>query len=492
MPNWRSRAHLTVRLDSRWIALIILCTGMLMIVLDSTVVNVALASIQRDLGFSNANLAWPVNAYMIAFGGTLLLAGRLGDLIGTKRIFMAGLAVFTAASLLCSLANSQWTLIAARFVQGLGGAMAAAVILAMIFTTFTDATERAKALSVFSFTASAGGSVGLLVGGGITQALNWHWIFAVNIPIGIVTYVYARRVVAETQGIGLQAGADIAGAGLLTTALMLAVYAVVKVPQSGLSPQEIIIASSSIVLLAAFVVRQARVEKPLLPLSIFRKPNVTWSNLLQIVVVTGLFAYFFLYSLYLRGVMHYDAVQTGLAFLPITLAIGILSVGPSAWLMRRFGSKLPLVAGILISAGGLAIFALAPLRAPYVTVIFPGMILVGVGLGVAFPCIMDFAMSAATPADSGLISGLVNTTSEVGGALGLAFIAAIAASRTDSVLATAHSTETALVAGYHLAFAICTICLIVGAAIATFALQSVQATVATGLTQNFKKAPGEC
>jgi EmrB/QacA subfamily drug resistance transporter len=479
-------------LDSRWIALIILCTGMLMIVLDSTVVNVALASIQHDLGFSNANLAWPVNAYMIAFGGTLLLAGRLGDLIGTKRIFMAGLVVFTAASLLCSLANSQWTLIAARFVQGLGGAMAAAVILAMIFTTFTDATERAKALSVFSFTASAGGSVGLLVGGGITQALNWHWIFAVNIPIGIITYVYARRVVAETQGIGLQEGADIAGAGLLTTALMLAVYAVVKVPQSGLSSQEIIVASLSVVLLAAFVVRQARVEKPLLPLSIFRKPNVTWSNLLQIVVVTGLFAYFFLYSLYLRGVMHYDAVQTGLAFLPITLAIGILSVGPSAWLMRRFGSKLPLVAGIFISAGGLAIFALAPLRAPYVTVIFPGMILVGVGLGVAFPCIMDFAMSAATPADSGLISGLVNTTAEVGGALGLAFIAAIAASRTDSVLATAHSTETALVAGYHLAFAICTICLIVGAGIATFALQSVQATVATRLTQNFKKAPGEC
>jgi EmrB/QacA subfamily drug resistance transporter len=457
-------------MDRRWKALIILCTGMLMIVLDSTVVTVALPSIQRDLGFSNANLAWPVNAYLIAFGGTLLLAGRLGDLVGTKRIFMIGLFVFTAASLLCSLAGSQWALIAARFVQGLGGAMAAAVILAMIYTTFIDADERAKALSVFSFTASAGGSVGLLVGGGITQAINWHWIFAVNIPIGIVTYASARRLISDSGGIGLREGADISGAAFLTTALMLAVYAVVEVPQTGISLRTLGAGGLSIVLLAVFIARQSRFENPLLPLGIFRKPNVLWSNVLQIVIVTGLYAFFFLYALYLRNLVHYDAVTTGLAFLPITLAIGILSVGPSAWFMQRFGPKLPLVAGLLVSAGGLAIFAVAPLNAPYLSVIFPGMILVGVGLGVAFPCILEFAMSSATPSDSGLISGLINTTAEVGGALGLAVVAAVAASRTNHVLATVDSMAVALVSGYQLAFAICTICLVGGAVIAVAAL----------------------
>jgi EmrB/QacA subfamily drug resistance transporter len=445
--------------------------GMLMIVLDSTVVTVALPSIQRDLGFSNANLAWPVNAYLIAFGGTLLLAGRLGDLVGTKRIFLIGLSVFTAASLLCSLSNSQWMLIAARFVQGLGGAMAAAVILAMIFTTFTDGNERAKALSVFSFTASAGGSVGLLVGGSITQALNWHWIFAVNLPIGIVAYAYARRTISGDNGIGFQEGADVVGAALLTTALMLAVYAVVQIPQSGMSPEVLIGGILSIALLVAFVVRQGRVEKPLLPLSIFRNPNVTWSNLLQIVIVTGLYGFFFLYALYLRRVLHYDAIGTGLAFLPVTLAIGVLSIGPSAWFMQRLGPKLPLVAGLAVSAAGLTIFALASLQAPYLSVILPAMTLLGVGLGLAFPCILVFAMSGATPTDSGLISGLVNTTAEVGGALGLAVVAAIAASRTNRVLAATSSMTAALAGGYHLAFAICAICLIAGAGIAMVALR---------------------
>jgi EmrB/QacA subfamily drug resistance transporter len=448
-------------LDKRWIALIILCSGMLMIVLDSTVVNVALASIQRDLGFSNANLAWPVNAYLIGFGGSLLLAGRLGDLIGTKRVFMTGLAVFTAASAVCGLADSQWMLIAARFVQGLGGAMAAAVILAMIFRTFSDANERAKALSVFSFTASAGGSVGLLVGGAITQALNWHWVFAVNVPIGIVAYAAARRIIPDSKGLGLWEGADFVGAALLTSALMLAVYSVVQIPALGVSVRLLLELCASAALLAAFVLRQGRIEKPLLPLSTFRAPNVTWSNVLQIVVVTGLFGFFFLYSLYLREVMRYDAVETGLAFLPLTLAIGILSVGPSAWLMARIGSKVPLVAGLLISAAGLAIFAVASLEAPYATVIFPGMTLIGIGLGVAFPCIMDFAMSGATAKNSGLISGLVNTTAEVGGALGLAVLAAVVASHGNSP------------ASYRLAFAICTICLIAGAGIAVAVLHTV-------------------
>lgn len=441
--------------DRRWSALIILCTGMLMIVLDNTVVNVALSSIQHDLGFSSAGLAWPVNAYMIAFGGTLLLAGRLGDLVGMKRIFTIGILVFTVASLLCGLSQSQAMLIASRFVQGLGGAMASAVILAMIFNTFTDARERAKAISIFSFTASAGGSVGLLVGGVLTQALNWHWIFLVNVPIGIAAYVFAKRVIPDAAGLGLKEGADGFGASLLTISLMLAVYAVVKIPQ-GAQPLEIAVCGLvSGALMVAFVARQARIEKPLLPLPVFRLPNVIWSNILQVFVVTGLFTFFFLYSLYLRGVLHYDAVHTGLAFLPITVAIGLLSVGPSAWLMHRLGPRAPLVSGLILSAAGLAIFAIASPRAPYATVIFPGMVLMGVGMGVAFPCIMEFAMSMATPQDSGLISGLVNTTAEVGGALGLAVLAAIAA-----------------ISNYHTAFYICTACLIVGAGIGTFMLRA--------------------
>ncbi|MBV8117628.1 MAG: MFS transporter [Candidatus Eremiobacteraeota bacterium] len=424
---------------------------MLMVVLDSTVVMVALRSIQRALGFSAANLAWPINAYLIAFGGTLLLAGRLGDLVGAKRVFGTGLIVFTAASLLCGVANSQWMLIAARFVQGLGGAMASAVILAMIYTAFTEAHERAKALSVFSFTASAGGSVGLLVGGAIAQTLNWHWIFLVNVPIGVVTYVLARRIVPNSPGIGLREGADALGAALLTSALMLAIYTVVEIPQSHASWPTITAAVVSVGLMAAFIVRQARVAKPLLPLRTFKNPIVVGSNVLQIVVVSGLYAFFFLYSLYVRSVLHYDPIETGLAFLPLTLAIGAFSVGPSAWLMRRFGSRIPLVAGLAVAGVGLATFALAPASAPYATIVLPAMTLVGIGLGVAFPCIMEFAMSSATPSDSGLISGLVNTTAEVGGAFGLAVIASIAAS---------------LANGYHVAFAICTILVIAGAALA--------------------------
>lgn len=461
-------------LDTRWATLLILCTGMLMIVLDNTVVNVALSSIQHDLGFTSAGLAWPVNAYMIAFGGILLLAGRLGDLVGTKRIFIIGIVVFTVASLLCGLSQWQWMLIVARFVQGLGGAMASSVILAMIFTTFTDTGERAKALSIFSFTASAGGSVGLLVGGALTQALNWHWIFLVNVPIGIAAYFFGRRLIPDTRGIGLDEGADGFGASLLTLSLMLAVYAIVQLPQGGQSTQLLACGIVSVGLFVAFVVRQARIEKPLLPLHVFRTPNVVWSNVLQVFFVTGLFTFFFLYSLYLRGILHYDAVRTGLAFLPVTLAIGILSVGPSAALMQRLGPRIPLVLGIIISAGGLAIFAVAPPQSPYWFVIFPGMLLMGVGMGIAFPCVMDFAMSVATPEDSGLISGLVNTSAEVGGALGLAILAAVAASSTNTELAVSRSLSEATTAGYHVAFSICTICLLIGAAIAALGLQSKQ------------------
>lgn len=459
--------------DTRWISLIILCVGMLMIVLDNTVVNVALPSIQSDLAFSQANLAWVVNAYMIAFGGLLLLAGRLGDLIGSKRVFVAGLVAFTLASLLCGCAWSREILVAARFLQGIGGAMASAVILAMIVTMFEEPQERAKALGVFSFTASAGGSIGLLLGGTLTQLVNWHWIFLINVPIGIAATIAALRLLKSGGGIGLREGADGVGALLITASLMLAVYTVVEIPTYGAaSVPTLALAALAAVLFAGFIVRQATAEKPLLPLRLFRSRNVAGTNVLQLLLVAGMFGFFFLDSLYLRMVLHYDAVATGLAFLPVTISIGALSLGWSARLSTRFGPRAVVIGGVSLAAAGLAIFAFAPLDGGYATTILPAMLLLGVGMGAAFPSVMMFAMSSATPSDSGLTSGLINTTAQVGGAFGLAILATLSASRTHDVLATGASTAVALAAGYHLAFAIAACCLVVAGIVAATVLQS--------------------
>jgi EmrB/QacA subfamily drug resistance transporter len=440
---------------SRWIALVVLCVGMLMIVLDATIVNVALPSIQDDLGFSQSNLAWVVNAYLIAFGGLLLLAGRLGDLIGRRKIFLIGLAVFTFASLLCGAAQSQAVLVGARFLQGIGGALTSAVILGMIVTMFPEPREQAKAIGVFSFVASAGASIGLLAGGVITEAINWHWIFLVNLPIGIGTAVLALRLLERDEGIGLRQGADVPGALLVTSSLMLAVYTIVGVVEHGWgSTQTVGLGALALALMAAFVVRESRARTPLIPLRIFESRNVSGANVVQILMVAGLFGMFFLGALYLQRVLGYDALEVGLAFLPVAVLIGVLSLGFSARLNMRFGAKATLLPGLALMVGGLALFSLAPVDAVYVTEILPSMVLLGIGAGLSFPSLMTLAMSGATERDSGLASGLINTSQQVGGSLGLAVLATLSTTRTEGLLADGESQASALTDGYHLAFTI--------------------------------------
>jgi EmrB/QacA subfamily drug resistance transporter len=439
----------------RWMALYVLCVGMLMIVLDATIVNVALPSIQDDLGFSQSNLAWVVNAYLIAFGGLLLLAGRLGDLIGQRRIFLIGLAVFTGASLLCALAQSQGLLIGARFVQGVGGALTSAVILGMIVTMFPEPREQAKAIGVYTFVAVAGGSLGLLVGGVLTEAINWHWIFFVNLPIGVATALAALRLVDGGEGVGLRQGADLPGAALLTAGLMLGVYTILEVEQQGWgSTQTLTLGGVSIALLAAFLARQARTENPLMPLRLFRSRNVSGANLVQALLVVGMFGMFFLGALYMQRILGYDALEVGLAYLPATLVMGTMSFRFSAQLNMRYGPKATLIPSMVAIAAGMLLFARTPVDASYALDLLPPMVLIGAGAGLGFPSLMTLAMSGATPQDSGLASGLVNTSVQVGGAIGLAVLATLATERTDGLLAEGHSTAEALNSGFHLAYLI--------------------------------------
>jgi len=450
-----STASLKVKERERWIALVVLCVGMLMIVLDATIVNVALPSIQGDLGFSQSSLAWVVNAYLITFGGLLLLAGRLGDLVGRKSVFMVGLAVFTGASLLCGLAESQEMLVGARFLQGAGGAMTSAVILGMIVTMFPEPREQARAIGVYSFVASAGGSVGLLAGGALTQAINWHWIFFVNLPIGIATALLATRLLDRDRGLGFARGADVSGAVLVTSALMLAVYTIVKASDYGWgSAHTLGFGGAALALLIAFVVREATAANPLVPLRIFRSRNLAGANVIQALMVAGMFGMFFLGALYMQRVLGYDALEIGLAYLPVTLVIGTLSLGFSARLNMRFGTRATLIPGLSLIAVGLAIFARIPVDGSYLSDILPVMVLLGTGAGLSFPSLMTLAMSGATRSDSGLASGLVNTSLQVGGALGLAVLATLSTTRTGNLVASGHSTASAVTSGYHLAFII--------------------------------------
>jgi EmrB/QacA subfamily drug resistance transporter len=463
---------------SRWIALYVLCAGMLMIVLDVTVVNVALPSIQSDLGFSQASLAWVVNAYLIAFGGLLLLAGRFGDILGRKRVFLAGLTVFTAASLLCGLAQSQNMLIAARFVQGVGGAMTSAVILGMIVTMFQEPADQAKAIGVYAFVASAGGSIGLLAGGVLTRTINWHWIFFVNIPIGVATVVLAVRLLDRETGIGFgKGGPDIPGAVLITSCLMLAVYTIVKpaAERGWGSARALELGAVSVVLLIAFVARERRARNPLIPLRIFRSRNVSGANATQALSVAGMFGMFFLGSLYLQRVLGYDALEIGLAFMPVTIVMGTLSLRYSAVLITRFGARRTLLPGFVLIAVGLALFARAPLDGSYVADVLPSMILFGFGAGLAFPALMTVAMSGATSSDAGLASGLVNTTAQVGGALGLAVLATLSATRTDNLINNGETSASALTSGYHLAFVIGAVLVVAATVIAATVLETVEA-----------------
>jgi len=439
---------------SRWTALVVLCTGMLMIVLDMTIVNVALPSIQASLGFSQAGLAWVVNAYLIAFAGLLLLAGRLGDLAGRRNVFLAGLGVFTGASLLCGFAASEEMLIAARFLQGAGGALTSAVILGMIVTMFTDPREQAKAIGVFAFVASAGAAVGLLAGGIITQFLNWHWIFFVNLPIGAVTAIAALRVIRPDRGLGLRAGADVLGALLIIGAIMLMVFTIVgpAAQQGWLAGRTLILSACSVALFAGFVRRQRTARNPLMPLRIFSSRNLVGANLVQVLGTAGMFGMSFLGTLFLRQLLGYDALQIGLAFLPVAVAMGTLSVGYTDRLVMRFGARATMFLGLALIAAGLALFAIAPAGGGYLVHIFPVTLLMGTGAGLCFPALMSLAMSSATPQDAGLASGLVNTTAQIGGALGLAVLATVSASRSSSLIAQHQPAAAALIDGYHLAF----------------------------------------
>jgi EmrB/QacA subfamily drug resistance transporter len=439
---------------SRWIALYVLCIGMLMIVLDVTVVNVALPAMQDDLGFTSSSLAWVVNAYLIAFGGLLLLAGRLGDLVGRRRVLLAGLGVFTVASVLCGAAQSQEMLVAARFAQGVGGALTSAVILGMIVTMFPEPREQAKAIGVYAFVASAGGSVGLLAGGVLTQALNWHWIFFINVPIGLVTIALAVRFIAPDTGLGLRAGADLPGATLITATLMLTVFTIVKpaAEHGWTAPRTLGLGAVAVLLLVAFVFREATAARPLIPLKIFRSRNITGANLIQSLMVSGMFAMFFLGSLYLERILGYDALGIGLAFLPVTIAMGLMSLRFAEPLIMRFGARNTLYPGLVLIGAGLVLFTRAPVDGDYLVHVLPVMLLIGLGGGVCFPALMTLAMSGARPEDAGLASGLISTTAQVGAALGLAILATLSASHTSGRVQQGVPTAQALTDGYHLAF----------------------------------------
>jgi EmrB/QacA subfamily drug resistance transporter len=403
---------------SRWLALYTLCAGMLMIVLDVTVVNVALPAIQDDLGFTSSSLAWVVNAYLIAFGGLLLLSGRLGDLLGRRNIFVTGLTVFTAASVLCGLAQSQEVLVIARFVQGVGGALTSAVILGMIVTLFPEPREQAKAIGFYAFVASAGGSIGLLAGGVLTQAISWHWIFFVNLPIGVLTAVLAVKLIEKEKGLGLGRGTDVPGAVLITAALMVGVFTIVK-PAAELgwtAGRTVALALLSLTLLACFIVRESTAANPLVPLRIFRSRNLTGANLIQALSSSGMFGIFFLGSLYLQRVLGYDALEIGLAFLPTTVLMGLLSVKYSEKLVMRFGPRRPLIAGLVLIVIGLVLFTQAPVGGNYVVHVLPVLALLGLGAGICFPALMGLSMADVKPEDAGLASGLIGTTAEVGAA----------------------------------------------------------------------------
>lgn len=438
------------------IALYVLCLGMLMIVLDGTIVNTALPVLKESLGFSDGNLTWVLNAYLIPFGGLLILSGRIGDLIGQRRMFLWGMSLFTFASLLCGVAGSQELLIAARFLQGVGGALGSSVILGMIITMFKEPREQGKALGVYSFVASAGGSLGLLLGGVLTDALSWHWIFIVNLPIGIATVVLASRLVPHRPGIGLQDNKiDVPGALMLTGGLMVAVYAIVGVEREGWgSAQTLGLAAAALVLLVGFVVRQARIAHPLLPLRIFRSRNVTGANLVLLGVLAGMFSVFFFGARYAGEILGYSPIEIGFAFLPLTVLIGFVSTKVAQPVTERFGPRNTLLAGLTFILAGVLWFTQSPVDGTYAANVLPSMLLMGPGAGLSFMAITGLAMSGATPEDSGIASGLVNTSMQVGGAIALSVLATFAAERTSAEVADGASQLEALNAGFHVAYLI--------------------------------------
>ena len=466
---------------SRWLAFYVLCLGSFMIVLDTTIVNVALPSIREDLGFTEASLAWIVNAYMLFFGGFLLLGGRLGDLYGHRRLFATGIAVFTFASIAAGIASSQEILIAARAAQGLGGAIVSAAGLSLMMGLFTEPAERAKAMGVVGFISAGGGSVGVLLGGILTSAFGWNAVFMVNIPVGIAVFALSLRLIPATRPAGFGTRLDIAGAITVTASLMLAVYAIVNGNEAGwTSAQTLGLLGAAAVLLASFVVIESRVKDPLMPLELFRRRNLATANVMGVLWAAAMFAWFFLSALYLQIVLRYDPLQVGLAFLPGNVIMAVFSVGISAKLVMRYGLRAPLAAGLGLAGLGLALLVRAPIDGTYVVDVLPSMLLLGLGAGIAFNPMIIVAMSDVEPQRSGLASGLVNTSFMMGGALGLAVLAGLAAARTGDALAGGAAPIAALTDGYHAAFAIGAAFALGAAALAIKVLRVSQSPSASG------------
>ena len=467
---------MTMDIRKRWLALYVLCLGDLMIVLDGTIVNVALPSIRDDLGFSQTSLAWIVNAYLLTFGGFLLLGGRLGDLFGHRRLFLGGIALFTVASVACGLASSQEFLVGARAVQGIGGAVVSAVAFSLLMTLFTEAADRAKAMGVFGFVLSGGGVIGVLAGGVLTDLLSWNWIFLVNLPVGVLVYLLSLRLLPTERGPAASGRVDVAGAFTVTAALMLAVYAIINGNEAGwTSASTLGVLGGAAALLAVFFAIEMRIASPLVPLGLFRNRNVSTANVLGVLMAAGMFAYFFFSALYLQLVLEYTPMEVGLAYLPGTLVWGASSLLLSDRLVMRFGIKPPLLAGLSLMTVALVLLARTPVDGNWALDILPATIAVGLGAGIAFNPLLLAAMSGVAPEQAGLASGVVNTAFMMGGAVGLAALASLADSRTDSVLASGDGALTALNSGYHVAFVVGAIFVVASAVVGAALLRTASA-----------------
>jgi EmrB/QacA subfamily drug resistance transporter len=473
MLQFTSSASRRLAERRRWFALVVVCLAQLMNTLDGTIVNVALPAIQADLGFSQANLTWVVNGYLITFGSFLLFAGRLGDLIGRKRVFLAGLVVFTAASAACGLAHDQTLLVGARLVQGIGGAVSSSVIVAIIVTEFGDPASRARAMSTYVFTAVGGGSIGLLLGGALTQSIDWHWIFFINLPIGLAAALLGRSLIRDNAGLGLRHGIDISGAVLITLAVMLGIYAIVEAPTRGwLSAETLLLAGLALVLLLAFAVLQMRLRNPIMPPRILRLGGLTSSSAVRGVAAMGMFACFFLGSLYLNRVLGFGPMQIGLAFLPMTLTVGSLSLGATAWLVERFGPKRCTSFGLVAIVASLVLLAGADEQSGYFPRLFLAFTLLGLGAGTTFMPLLSIALADVPTQDAGLASGIVNVSMQLSAALGLAVLGSISSGRTAALLAEGVALNNSLVDGFRLSFEVAGVCVGVGLLVAQVLLRS--------------------